>query len=139
VEVIADSMAAHFMAKRAVNLAVVGADRIARTGDVANKIGTYGLACLAAAHKIPFYVAAPWSTVDLACPSGNEIPLEERSEEELSRFQLLDGNSVALIPDGVHARNPAFDVTPAALVTAIITERGIATPVSTDSLSLLAG
>jgi methylthioribose-1-phosphate isomerase len=126
VEVIADSMAAHFMARKAVGVVVVGADRIARTGDVANKIGTYALACLAAAHHIPFYVAAPWSTVDLACASGADIPIEERSEEELSRFQLPDGSSVPLVPDGVRVRNPSFDVTPANLVTAIVTERGVA-------------
>jgi methylthioribose-1-phosphate isomerase len=139
VEVIADSMAAHFMAKQAVKLVVVGADRIARSGDVANKIGTYSLACIAAAHEIPFYVAAPWSTVDLACASGNEIPIEERSEEELSRFRLPDGGSVQLVPDGVSVRNPSFDVTPAGLVTAIVTERGIASPASPESLAKLAG
>ncbi len=139
VEVIADSMAAHFMARKAVSLVVVGADRIARTGDVANKIGTYSLACLAAAHEIPFYVAAPWSTVDLACPTGAEIPIEERSEEELSRFRLPDGASVPLVPDGVPVRNPSFDVTPANLVTAIVTERGVASPASEASLAQLAG
>jgi methylthioribose-1-phosphate isomerase len=139
VEVIADSMAAHFMAKRAIHLVVVGADRIARNGDVANKIGTYSLACLAAAHEIPLYVAAPWSTVDLACPSGNEIPIEERSEDELSRFRLPDGGTVQLVPDGVHVRNPSFDVTPANLVTAIVTERGVASPPSAESLDKLAG
>jgi methylthioribose-1-phosphate isomerase len=130
VEVIADSMAAHFLGKGSVDLVVVGADRIARSGDVANKIGTYALACLAAAHDVPFFVAAPWSTVDLACPSGAEIPLEERPEEELSHFKLPDGNAIALVPDGVHVHNPAFDVTPAHLVTAIVTERGVARPAS---------
>jgi methylthioribose-1-phosphate isomerase len=139
VEVIADSMAAHFMARKAVNLVVVGADRVARSGDVANKIGTYSLACLAAAHEIPFYVAAPWSTVDLACPTGAQIPIEERSEEELSRFRLPDGGSVQLVPDGVPVKNPSFDVTPANLVTAIVTERGVATPASEGSLAKLAG
>ena len=135
VEVIADAMAAHFMARKEVSLVVVGADRIAQAGDVANKIGTYALACLANAHAIPFYVAAPWSTVDLACPSGDRIPLEERSEEELSRFTLFDGSSVQLVPDGVRARNPAFDVTPARLITAIITERGLVKPVSAENLA----
>jgi len=139
VEVIADSMAAHFMARRAVDVVVVGADRVARNGDVANKIGTYSLACLAAAHEIPFYVAAPWSTVDLACSTGAQIPIEERSEEELSRFQLPDGASVQLVPDGVPVKNPSFDVTPANLVTAIVTERGVATPASQESLAKLAG
>jgi methylthioribose-1-phosphate isomerase len=137
VEVISDSMAAHFMSKKQIDLVVVGADRIAKNGDVANKIGTYGVACLAAAHEIPFYVAAPWSTVDLACPSGGEIPIEERPEEELSHFKLPDGNAVSLVPDGVHVRNPSFDVTPAALVTAIITERGVARPSNEEELRKL--
>jgi methylthioribose-1-phosphate isomerase len=139
VEVITDSMAAHFMAKKAVSVVVVGADRVARSGDVANKIGTYSLACLAAAHEIPFYVAAPWSTIDLACANGDDIPIEERGAEELSRFQLPDGGSVPLVPDGVSVRNPSFDVTPANLVTAIVTERGIASPASPESLAKLAG
>ena len=139
VEVIADSMAAHFMAKRSVNVAIVGADRVARNGDIANKIGTYALACLAAAHEIPLYVAAPWSTIDLACPTGESIPIEERSEEELSRFRLPDGGAVQLVPDGVPVRNPSFDVTPANLVTAIVTERGVASPPSAESLAKLAG
>ena len=139
VEVITDSMAAHFMGRKAVNLVVVGADRIARSGDVANKIGTYSLACLAAAHEIPFYVAAPWSTVDLGCPTGADIPIEERNEEEVTRFRLPDGASAQLVPDGVPARNPSFDVTPANLVTAIVTERGMASPASAESLAKLAG
>jgi methylthioribose-1-phosphate isomerase len=138
VEVIGDSMAAHFMAKGAIKLVVVGADRIAKNGDVANKIGTYALACLAAAHGIPFYVAAPWSTVDLGCPTGAEIPIEERSQDELSRFRLSDGTSVPLVPDGVAVKNPSFDVTPAKLVTAIVTERGVASPVSAEALVRLA-
>ncbi len=138
VEVIGDSMAAHFMAKKQVDLVVVGADRIAANGDVANKIGTYALACLAAAHQIPFYVAAPWSTVDMACPSGDRIPIEERDERELTHLSLPDGGQVALVPDGVRARNPSFDVTPAHLVTAIITERGVAQPASPEELSRLA-
>jgi methylthioribose-1-phosphate isomerase len=138
VEVIADSMAAHFMAKKQIDLVVVGADRVAKNGDVANKIGTYALATLAAAHEIPFYVAAPWSTVDLACPSGGEIPIEERPEEELSHFKLADGNAVSLVPDGVHVRNPSFDVTPAALVTAIVTERGVVRPANEAALHKLA-
>lgn len=139
VEVIADAMAAHFMAKRAVNAVIVGADRVARNGDVANKIGTYALACLAAAHGLPFYVAAPWSSIDLACATGEGIPLEERSEEELSRFRLPDGGAAQLVPDGVPARNPSFDVTPAKLVTALVTERGVASPASAESLARLAG
>jgi methylthioribose-1-phosphate isomerase len=128
VEVITDSMAAHFMSRGDVQLVVIGADRIARSGDVANKIGSYALACQAKHHQIPFYVAAPWSTVDLGCPNGAAIPIEQRKEEELSRFQLPDGSFVPLVPDGVRVRNPAFDVTPSALITAIVTERGVVAP-----------
>jgi methylthioribose-1-phosphate isomerase len=138
VEVISDSMAAHFMAKKDVDLVIVGADRIARNGDTANKIGTYGLACIAAAHEVPFYVAAPWSTVDLGCPSGETIPIEERSERELSHFGLPDGSSVQIVPDGVRARNPSFDVTPHTLLSAIVTERGVVQPVSEGELAKLA-
>jgi methylthioribose-1-phosphate isomerase len=111
---------------------VVGADRIARNGDVANKIGTYGIACLADHHEVPMYVAAPWSTVDLSCPTGGAIPIEERSEREVTHL-----GEAQLVPDGVHARHPAFDVTPAALVTAIFTERGAATPPNEASLARL--
>ncbi len=119
VEVITDGMAAHFMRREAIAAVIVGADRIARNGDVANKIGTYGLACLARAHRIPFYVAAPWSTVDLATANGDAIPIEERSRDEVA---MIRGRSI--LPEGVGARHPAFDVTPAALITAIFTERG---------------
>jgi methylthioribose-1-phosphate isomerase len=136
VEVITDSMAAHFMAKKQIQLVVVGADRIARNGDAANKIGTYSHACIARAHGVPFYVAAPWSTVDLACPDGSGIPIEERSEEEISRFKMPDGSTAMLVPDGVHVRNPSFDVTPADLITRIVTERGVSSP---GSISTLAG
>ena len=138
VEVITDSMAAHFMAKKGVDMVVVGADRIARNGDAANKIGTYGLACIAAAHDVPFFVAAPWSTVDLGCRSGDAIPIEERPERELSHFALADGTSVQIVPDGVPVRNPSFDVTPHALITAIVTERGVVQPVSEGELAKLA-
>jgi methylthioribose-1-phosphate isomerase len=130
VEVITDNMAAHFMKKGEIKAVVVGADRIARNGDVANKIGTYGVACLAKAHGVPFYVAAPWSTVDLATPHGDAIVIEERSREEVARV----GDRV-LVPEGVHARHPAFDVTPAALVTAIFTERGEVAPGEIASLA----
>ncbi|MDI1432615.1 S-methyl-5-thioribose-1-phosphate isomerase [Polyangium sorediatum] len=119
VEVITDSMAGYFLRRREVTAIVVGADRIARNGDIANKIGTYGLACLAKHHGTPFYVAAPWSTVDLATLDGDHIPLEERSRDEVVRV----GGAV-LVPEGVPARHPAFDVTPAELITAIFTERG---------------
>jgi methylthioribose-1-phosphate isomerase len=132
VEVITDSMVAHFMAARAIDLVVVGADRIARNGDVANKIGTYGIACLAEVHHVPFYVAAPWSTVDLACASGQQIPIEERSEREVTHFE-----DRPVVPDTVGARNPAFDVTPARLVRAIFTERGAIQPPTESGLRAL--
>jgi methylthioribose-1-phosphate isomerase len=103
-----------------VDLVVVGADRIAANGDVANKIGTYSLAVLARENGIPFYVAAPISTVDLSLMSGAEIPIEERSSREVTE---VSGSPIA--PEGVHAAHPAFDVTPARLVTAIITECGV--------------
>lgn len=134
VEVITDSMAAHVMKTMKIDAVVVGADRIAKNGDVANKIGTYGLACIAKAHGVPFYVAAPWSTVDLECPSGENIPIEERPERELSHFPLQDGSAVQLVPDGVRVRNPSFDVTPAQLVSRWITERGIAKEASEISV-----
>lgn len=123
VEVISDNMAGHFMKTGEIRAVVVGADRIARNGDTANKIGTYAVACLAKMHGIPFYVAAPWSTIDLRTPDGAAIVIEQRSRDEVARV----GSSV-LIPDGVPARHPAFDVTPAALITAIFTERGAHAP-----------
>lgn len=119
VEVLADNMAGWFMKRGEIAAVVVGADRIAANGDVANKIGTYSVACLARMHGVPFYVAAPWSTVDLATPDGSRIPIEERSRDEVARV-----GGATLIPDGVGARHPAFDVTPASLITAIFTERG---------------
>jgi methylthioribose-1-phosphate isomerase len=120
---ITDSMAGHFMNRGQVDLVIVGADRIAANGDVANKIGTYSLAVLARENGIPCYVAAPTSTVDLAIASGAEIPIEERSSREVTD---IAGSRVA--PEGVLAAHPAFDVTPARLVTAIITDRGILRP-----------
>jgi len=133
VTVITDNMSAHLMQRGEVDLVVVGADRIAANGDVANKIGTYGLAVLSREHGIPFYVAAPLSTIDLGTPSGNEIPIEERGRDEVAEF---GGRPV--VPKGVPVRNPAFDVTPAALVDAIVTERGVARePYSTSLASLL--
>jgi methylthioribose-1-phosphate isomerase len=107
------------MRARRLDLVVVGADRIARSGDVANKIGTYGAACLAHLHDVPFYVAAPWSTVDLECADGDAIPIEHRNEAEVLAF-----GGVRTTPESVRADNPAFDVTPARLVRAIFTERG---------------
>ena len=119
--VITDNMAGSMMRLGHVDLVVVGADRIAANGDVANKVGTYGVAVLAKEHGIPFYVAAPLSTVDLDTPDGGQIPIEERSDREVTHVGPL-----RLTPDGVRIRNPAFDVTPAKYVTAIVTERGIA-------------
>jgi len=124
VDVITDGMAAHFMARGEVDLVVVGADRIAANGDVANKIGTYGLAVLARAHGVPFYVAAPVATLDPDTPDGAAIPIEERGRDEVAR--LGDGSLV--VPDAVPVRHPAFDVTPAEWVTAIVTERGVLRP-----------
>jgi methylthioribose-1-phosphate isomerase len=119
VEVITDSMAAFFFQKGEIDFVVVGSDRIAANGDVANKIGTYGVAVLADVHQVPFTVAAPFSTVDLQCASGASIPIEERSREEVAR---LGGH--VLVADGIPCRHPAFDVTPARLVTEVFTERG---------------
>jgi len=120
VTLITDNMAGYLMSRGMVDLVVVGSDRIASNGDVANKIGTYGVAVLAREHGIPFYVAAPFSTIDISLESGNQIPIEERSHEEVT---CLGG--VRLAPEGVLVWNPAFDVTPARLVSAIITERGV--------------
>jgi methylthioribose-1-phosphate isomerase len=120
VTILTDGMAGWLMARGEIACVVVGADRIAANGDVANKIGTYSLAVLAAHHNLPFYVAAPWSTVDLSTPDGAAIPIEERASDEVVTFA---GQRIA--PVGVEARYPAFDVTPAALVSAIVTERGV--------------
>ena len=131
--VITDNMAGSMMRLGHVDLVVVGADRIAANGDVANKIGTYGVAVLAREHGIPFYVAAPLSTIDLNTPDGTHIPIEERNEREVTHV-----GSSRLTPPGAHIRNPAFDVTPAKYVTAIVTERGIARPPYSESLAQLA-
>ncbi len=117
---ITDNMAGYFMFHDMIDLAIVGADRIAQNGDVANKIGTYGLAVLCKEHGIPFYVAAPLSTVDFSTETGSDIPIEERDSREVTH--VLGKTQIA--PDGVKAANPAFDVTPARYVTAIITEKG---------------
>src|SRR5215831_17553869 len=132
--VIADNMAGAMMRQGKIKAAVVGADRIAANGDVANKIGTYTVAVLAKEHGIPFYVAAPWSTVDMNTPSGDQIPIEQRSPKEVTHH---GGKQMA--PDGVRVENPAFDVTPNQYVTAIVTERGIARAPYADSLKELAG
>lgn len=119
---VTDSMAAHMMARGMIQAVVVGADRIAANGDSANKIGTYGLAISARYHNIPFYIAAPWSTVDMSIPEGGRIVIEERSAEEVTTL-----GGVRTAPEGVGVYNPAFDVTPAELITGIITDRGVAT------------
>ena len=129
VTLISDTVAGSMMAQGKIDLVVVGSDRIAANGDVANKIGTYQVAVLAAYHKIPFYVAAPLSTIDFNTPDGGGIPIEERDPDEVA---VIDGHRIA--PDGVACYNPAFDVTPAALVKAIITDRGVAEPPYIDSL-----
>lgn len=133
VTIVTDSMVAQLLRAGGAHLAVVGADRIARSGDVANKIGTYGLACLAALHDVPLYVAAPWSTVDLACASGDAIVIERRDPREVLCF-----GEARVAPEGVAADNPAFDVTPARLVRAIVTERGVAAPPGERALTALA-
>lgn len=120
---ICDNMAASLMRQKKVDLVIVGADRIAKNGDTANKIGTYSLACLAHLHKVPFYVAAPKSTFDLNIPDGSHIPIEERHAEEITHIR---GTRIA--PKGVKVYNPSFDVTPAEYVTAFITEKGIIAP-----------
>jgi len=130
---ITDSMAGHFMQQRRIDCVVVGADRIAANGDVANKIGTYTLAVLASENDIPFYVAAPTSTIDLSLSSGREIPIEERNPEEVTSI-----HGVCIVPEGIKAANPAFDVTPHSYVTAIITENGIAREPYTEALKLMA-
>ena len=127
--VITDNMSGAMMRQGLVDLVVVGADRIAANGDVANKIGTYTVAVLARAHGIPFYVAAPISTVDLATPDGSRIPIEERNAREVTHV-----GTTRLTPEGAKIRNPAFDVTPNALVTAIITERGVCRATYGDTL-----
>jgi len=124
VTLICDNMAAQVMKEGRVQVALVGADRIARNGDTANKIGTYGVAVLCQAHGIPFYVAAPSSTFDLTLPDGSGIPIEQRRPEEVTH---AFGRQTA--PDGVDVYNPAFDVTPADLIAGIITEKGIIAPV----------
>lgn len=129
VTVVTDSMVAHCMKEGRIGAVVVGADRIARNGDVANKIGTYGVAQLAAAHQISFYVAAPWSTVDMDMVDGSAIPIEQRARGELA---VVGERTV--VPDGVPVYNPAFDVTPAALVTKIITERGAHDPAELEAV-----
>jgi methylthioribose-1-phosphate isomerase len=130
----ADSMAGYLMAQGRIDLVLVGSDRIAANGDVANKIGTYTVAVLAHEHEIPFYAVAPTSTFDLSLSSGEEIPIEERASEEITHFQ-----GVKIAPEGISVVNPAFDVTPNRYVTAIVCENGIARPPFVEELRRLAG
>ncbi len=132
VTVITDNMAGHVMKQGKIDCVVVGADRIAANGDTANKIGTYMVAVLARQHDIPFYVAAPVSTIDLSLATGDEIPIEERDSREVTHLR-----EQRLAPEGVAVHNPAFDVTPGELVAAIITDRGVARPPYTESLRKL--
>jgi methylthioribose-1-phosphate isomerase len=134
VTVLCDGMAGHLFQKRAVDVCIVGADRIARNGDVANKIGTYQVAVLARAHEVPFYVAAPLSTIDLSITNGAAIPIEERAAVEVA---TIAGRRI--VPEGVPVLHPAFDVTPHTLVSAIITERGVARPPYDTTLPALCG
>jgi len=133
VTIIPDSAAAFLMARGEVDCVVVGADRIAANGDVANKIGTYAVALAAAAHEVPFYVAAPMSTIDLATATGGDIPIEERAGVE-----MFVHTGAGIAPPQAHVRYPAFDVTPARLVTAIVTDRGVAEPPYLRTLAQLA-
>jgi methylthioribose-1-phosphate isomerase len=129
---ITDNMAGHFLHSGRIGCVVVGADRIAANGDVANKIGTYSIAVLAKENSVPFYVAAPISTLDLSLTNGDQIPIEQRAAEEVTHVQ-----GVHVAPDGTTVENPAFDVTPNRYVTAIVTERGVAIPPYVESLRKL--
>jgi methylthioribose-1-phosphate isomerase len=133
VTVVADVAAGSLLARGEIDLVVVGTDRTAANGDVANKIGTYGVALAARAADVPFYVAVPWSTIDMQCPDGAAIPIEERPPEEVTHVL---GQRV--VPEGVAVRNPAFDVTPAELVTALISDRGVVRPPYLENLTKLA-
>lgn len=133
VTLITDNMAGHFMQAKKVQVVIVGADRVAANGDVANKIGTYSVAILAKVHEIPFYVAAPMSTIDFATATGADIPIEQRNVSE-----VLELGGTRIAPDSIKALNPAFDVTPAEYVSAIITEEGVARPPYASSLRQLA-
>ncbi|HEY8181043.1 MAG TPA: S-methyl-5-thioribose-1-phosphate isomerase [Thermoanaerobaculia bacterium] len=134
VTLITDSMAGHFFQQKKFDAVIVGADRIAANGDTANKIGTYTVAVLAKAHDVPFYVAAPFSTIDVATKTGDAIPIEERSASEVT-----DIGATRIAPDGISVRHPAFDVTPARLITAIITDRGVLRPPYTSAIVAASG
>ena len=129
VTVVPDVAAAALIASGEIDMVVVGTDRVAKNGDVANKIGTYGVALAAHADQVPFYVAAPWSTIDMNCPDGDSIPIEERPSSEVTHVL-----GQRILPKGVPVRNPAFDVTPCELVTALITEVGVVRPPFEDEL-----
>jgi methylthioribose-1-phosphate isomerase len=129
VTLVTDSMAGYFMQQKKIDCVIVGADRIAANGDAANKIGTYTLAVLAKESEIPFYIAAPTSTIDLSLSSGDKIPIEERSPEEVTHIQ-----GMPIAPEGIRAANPAFDVTTHSYITAIITEKGIIREPYTEGL-----
>ncbi len=131
--VLCDNMSAHLMSKGRIQAVIVGADRIAANGDTANKIGTYGVAILAREHNIPFYVAAPWATLDLATAHGDLIPIEQRDAREVTH-----SNGKQMTPDGVSIENPAFDVTPAKYISGIITERGVLTAPFAESIVAMA-
>ncbi len=134
-KIIADNAGGYYMRRGEVDLCITGADRIAANGDVANKIGTYQKAVLAKENGIPFYVAAPTSTIDFRCATGDDIPIEERDLDEL--LYVSDGQGrVRIAPEGAPAANPAFDVTPAAYVTGLITEHGICEPGQLHTLNL---
>jgi methylthioribose-1-phosphate isomerase len=130
--VLCDNMSAHLMKQGRIQAVIVGADRIAANGDTANKIGTYGVSILAKEHGIPFYVAAPWSTIDVNTAHGDLIPIEQRNPREVTH-----SNGIQMTPDGVGIENPAFDVTPAKYISAIITERGILRAPFTESIQRL--
>ena len=130
--IIADNAAGYYMKKGEINLVITGADRIAANGDTANKIGTYEKAVLAKENNIPFYIAAPTSTIDINCPSGDEIPIEERDEAE-----VLEINGIKVANPKSHAKNPAFDITPAKYITGIITEKGIIKPTKEEITEII--
>jgi methylthioribose-1-phosphate isomerase len=131
--VLCDNMSAHLMKQGRIQAVIVGADRIAANGDTANKIGTYAVSILAKEHGIPFYVAAPWSTIDVNTAHGDLIPIEQRNPREVTH-----SNGIQMTPNGVRIENPAFDVTPAKYITAIITERGVLRPPFIESIAQLA-
>jgi eIF-2B alpha/beta/delta-like uncharacterized protein len=136
---VVDGAAAGLIARGEIDAVIVGCDRVAANGDVANKVGTYAHALAAAAAGIPFVVAGPCTTIDRACPSGAEIVIEERDGDEVRAAGLWREEPLALTVAGTRCRNPAFDVTPAALITALITERGVAAPATRGSVSALLG